>query len=752
MLKSILLSCILLFCVLLSNAQTNYLDSYIGKTVALTTIGTIANQINQPRDLDFKPNSNELWVCNYGSSNGGNVVIFYNAGLANQKSQNRKDSHSSHFMDYPSSIAFGEDGRWASVGEIQNTAGNTTSTFMGPSLWSADTSIFARVFQNDWLNGYALGSHLDMLHQSPLSMGIAHDTALVYWVMDGYNGNICKYDFSKDHGPGYEDHSAGKIWRYSDVTVSRVVGIPSHMILDKINKWLYFIDGGSKTLKRLNTKSGSISGTLSVPATANESLTGYWNVKGAIVETLDTFSTQPCGIDYYNGRLIVSDYKNGNIYLYNTTGGFSILDTISTGHPGMMGIKVGPDGHIWCVNKTENKVYRLDVTVPLLDASILNITSPIVNNYLPNYYSSNFNICDNNIAPSVEIANTGSTIITDMEIHYMIDGGPQFITNWVGSLAPGSNTNVDLTASILSDGNHQIDGMIMKVNGINDDVELNNRSTGSFRVLKTKLSLPFTEGFTSTIFPPNGWNYVHYNPTNYMSRATIGGFGLSTGCLRMDIFSGQENTTGQKDYMMLPLIDMTTAKTNVWLSFNVAYAKFDASSNENLKILASTDCGNTWTSIYSKSGTLLSTAANSASYFTPTKAQWRKDSVNLASYAGQSELLLMFSTTSNYGNNIYLDDIFIGNIITEVAELNNVTNLKVNPNPANDYLKIEFDASSGNSIISVIDLLGKPILSQPISFNLTDVQLNTSSWENGVYFIKIKNGNAIKTQKVLVQH
>ena len=42
--------------------------------------------------------------------------------------------------------------------------------------------------------------------------GIAADSAKVYWVMDGHNGNICRYDFVEDHGPGYDDHSAGKIW------------------------------------------------------------------------------------------------------------------------------------------------------------------------------------------------------------------------------------------------------------------------------------------------------------------------------------------------------------------------------------------------------------------------------------------------------------------------------------------------------------------------------------------------------------
>src|SRR5688572_20916653 len=119
----------------LVTAQPNCLDQYVGATVTPTVIASSTNQVNQPRDLDFKPKSNELWVANYGTTNGGSMVIIYNAGQPNQTSQYRKDSHSGHFMIYPSAIAFGDDGFWAGVSEIRSTAG-PTSTFMGPALWT----------------------------------------------------------------------------------------------------------------------------------------------------------------------------------------------------------------------------------------------------------------------------------------------------------------------------------------------------------------------------------------------------------------------------------------------------------------------------------------------------------------------------------------------------------------------------------------------------------------------------------------
>ena len=56
----------------------------------------------------------------------------------------------------------------------------------------------------------------------------------------------------------------------------------------------------------------------------------------------------------------------------------------------MMGVKVGPDGHIWCVNRTESKVYRLDVAAPQQDVAVISINSPELESYLPSFYSNAF--------------------------------------------------------------------------------------------------------------------------------------------------------------------------------------------------------------------------------------------------------------------------------------------------------------------------------------------------------------------------
>lgn len=751
--KHLLIISALCLCCCAVMAQTNYLDNYIGASVTLTTIATSSNSISQPRDLDFKPNSNELWVCQYGNSAGGTMDIFYDAGLPTQTNQLRHDDHSDHFFYYPSAIAFGDNGQFANTNEIQNSNASTP-TFMGPALWLSDTAIYARVWQNNWANGYPLGSHIDMLHQSPFSMGIAHDSAEAYWVLDGYNGNICKYDYVHDHGPGYDDHSAGKIWRYSDVSFTRVVNVPSHCILDKANGRLYFIDGGPKKIKRMDINSGSFAGNLTTPSTGSEPLAGYYNYTGATVETLDSLITQPCGMDYYNGRLIVSDYTNGNIYLYSTDSAFTLLETIVTGHAGMMGVKVGPDGHIWCVNKTENKVYRLDVTVPVFDVAVLSIDAPVVQDFGPNFYSTAFNVCyGNTITPSITVKNTGSSSILAMDFLYTIDNGTPVAYNWVGSLASGSSTSISLpSSSSISSGSHLLTVQMVDMGGYPDDVDLNNIISGSFRSITPLTSLPFTENFSANVFPPADWNYIHFNPNNYMSRASVGGFGNSTGCMKMDNYSGVMNIAGQEDYLMSPMLDFESALSPE-LRFNVAYAKYNSSSVDELKIVASTDCGATWTQVYDKKGTTLQTiTTNASNAWTPSATQWRTDSVNLSAYAGDYNVILMFTSISDYGNNLYVDDIFVGETpLTGIAGVVPNSSINVYPNPALDIVNITLgkQIQSHDLKISVQNALGRNVSNLNVIQNSSSVSIPVQNLSAGTYFIQIADGESIYTRKFI---
>ncbi|MCU0433023.1 MAG: T9SS type A sorting domain-containing protein [Bacteroidia bacterium] len=727
----------------------HFLDRYISTGIVLTEIGNSSNQISNPTDLDVKPGTSEIWVCNRISSGGGSVVIFYNAGQPNQSVQYRKDSHSSHFMPRSSSLAFAENGEFATTQEIIAT---NSGTFMGPTLWSGDTSVYARVFQSAWVSGLPLGSHLSMIHQSPYSMGIAHDTAKVYWLFDGHNGDICKYDFVQGHGPGYDDHSDGIIWRFTDVNVTRSPNVPSHLVLDKSSKWLYYIDGGTNQLKRLNTLTGTIAGNLTVDPNAFEVLDGYYDVQGAVVEIIDTLPAKPSGIDLYEGRLIVSNYNTGEIYLYDITGAVPVLlGTIATGQPGIMGVKIAHDGKIWYVNYTQNKLVRIDVIPAVNDVELVSIQSPLTANSTPDYYSIKFTVCNASVAPSVLIRNSGTATLTSAVITYSIDSLAPVNFNWTGQLAPDSTAVVVLPGITLADGAHLLKVNALQPNGVNDENTANNFKRGSFRSQATVLPYPYNEPFNST-FTPAGWSYVNYNPNGKVSWSAVGGFGNSVGSVKMDNYSSTFNNSGQIDYLMMPAIDLTNAAGGTVLDFSVAYARFNSSTSDRLQIRVSTNCGASWTNVFDKSGVVLATVGTFVTgAFAPTAQQWRTETVNLSNYIGLNDVRFMFVFTSASGNNVFIDDINIHNT-TGVQETAAGNAIKVYPNPGNGLFTIQTGTSAGMIQAVVYNLLGEAVHTFTANPDNGPVQFDLSAYPAGTYMLQVRRGDELFTERLQVIH
>ncbi len=314
----------------------------------LTLVGDQADGLDTPRDLAFDPEATEvLWTVNQDIDG---TVIYFDPGTEQQDSEVRVDVYGGHFMAEVSAIAFGAPGTFATCQETDNNH-NGSPLFMGPTLWSSDLEVYAEVNQNNSL----LGSHLDMQHESPFCMGIAWDHDNVYWAFDGYNGEIVRYDFAEDHGPGYDDHSDGIVRRYRDAQVERVEDVPSHLVLDPDTGWLYVADTANGRVMRLDTNTGEIGDDLREEM---EYLEEYSEVNDAVFEEFASGLDEPSGIAIADGRLFVSDYGNGEIVAFDFEG--NELDRMQSEADGIMGITVGPDGKLWFVDGEDNQMIRVD--------------------------------------------------------------------------------------------------------------------------------------------------------------------------------------------------------------------------------------------------------------------------------------------------------------------------------------------------------------------------------------------------------
>jgi len=342
--------------VIVGPATPNLIDDYAGMLPIQNVIIGATDGVLVPRDLDFHPtlSNRELWVILKSTEgSGGETIKITNAGEVSQSYIAQQDGNAYHFMSLPTGIAFSENENFATSPGVFDANHDGGSPFTGPTLWSSDPLIYAQPSGGN-------GSHFDMLHESQNCMGIAHEVDNVFWVHDGTSDCVVRYDFVDDHGAGNSDHSDGIIRKYTGMGLAQdpTYHIASHLVLDKATNWLYIVDTGNDRVVRLDINSGTQTGTFTpYEVTAESSIYGGYTMEVFVNSGL----TEPSGIDVIEDRMIVSDYATGQIFVYDISGtSGTLLNTIETGAPGIMGIKIGPDGKIWYVNAITNEVVRLD--------------------------------------------------------------------------------------------------------------------------------------------------------------------------------------------------------------------------------------------------------------------------------------------------------------------------------------------------------------------------------------------------------
>lgn len=338
-------------------------------SVTITTLFTPKKPF-EATDLQFHPLRFELWVVNRPfevkglcteekpaagrcESLVGTTTILLDPGAPTQQAEIRTDENAWHFMRRPPAMAMGAEERWATCGEART--GNyedDKADFMGPTLWSSDLAVFTVDDANN-------GSHMDMLHETPLCMGIAHERDNVYWTFNGHVGAIDRYDFSADHGPGMHDHSDGSVNRYVKGQLARVPGVPSHMEFRKEDGQLYIADTGNSRIVKLDTKSGKQGGGL---APVYEPLADSGNVHGAeLTEFLAPgLLEQPSGLALHGEVLFVSDHASSWIHAFALDG--TLLRSLDTGLPPgtLAGITFGPDDRLYFASMLTGSVHRID--------------------------------------------------------------------------------------------------------------------------------------------------------------------------------------------------------------------------------------------------------------------------------------------------------------------------------------------------------------------------------------------------------
>ncbi len=230
---------------------------------------------------------------------------------------------------------------------------------------------------------------------------------------------------------------------------------------------------------------------------------------------------------------------------------------------------------------------------------------------------------------------------------------------------PATSTVQNPTVNWALPGTYSVSLTATNINGSNSITKI------AYITITNPGALPLVEGFQGAAWPPLNWvNDNKFTDSTKWSRATnAGGYGLSTASAIFDNY--YNDAAGVRDGLQVPKLNFVGV-TNARLRFDIAFARYDAQYSDTLEVQLSTNCGNTWSSIYMKGGTALSTAPDmTTAIFVPTGAQWRTDTINIqALVAGQSNVLISFVNHGHYGNALYLDNVNIAYTVAAAPAAN----------------------------------------------------------------------------------
>lgn len=298
--------------------------------------------------------------------------------------------------------------------------------------------------------------------------------------------------------------------------------------------------------------------------------------------------------------------------------------------------------------------------------------------------------------------------------------------------------------------------------GVYDVTLVATNATGSDTETKTALiyvegdaqftDAPFAEDFEDSGFFNTNWTVE--NPTgsqawgHYTSAAYSGGASV-----RMNNYN---SPAGDLDELISPSYDLSTAP-NSTLKFKYAYVQRNADSEDRLRVLFTTNCGQSWILRWIKSGDALATSTTQNSPFIPnSQNQWAEVSMNLPSTISTAEnVRVKFEFTAGGGNMLYIDDINLGGTVGFEDITAETIGLQLYPNPTEGSSTLTFELAASDKItLYATDLMGRKIqLTQaqqlaPGQHNLeiSKEQLGAA----GLYMLTLEGENMRVAEKLVV--
>lgn len=318
---------------------------------------------------------------------------------------------------------------------------------------------------------------------------------------------------------------------------------------------------------------------------------------------------------------------------------------------------------------------------------------------------------------------------------------------------PATSTNSVVTVTYTNTGNFSVVHSSSNLAGSSTPVTKNNL----IQVVNNtaQYSAPWSEGFENLTQLNTNWITFSSSGATKWEQSSEASFS-GTYSAKLD---ASDNTRKNQTTLISPMVNVSTI-SNPHLTFRVAAAETTTNHINNLKVYASTDCGDTWSVIYDQTGQNLVTTTRHNSDFIPLNGEWRMEIIGLQQIASAASVTFKFEykrDTIPGANNIFIDDI---NIVasTSVNELKeDAADIQVYPVPSNGELRISFTLKNeAKTRLILIDMLGRELEvleESKLENGLHVLNLNLNeNYSDGIYFLKMNfNGQEISRKIILTR-
>lgn len=466
----------------------------------------------------------------------------------------------------------------------------------------------------------------------------------------------------------------------------------------------------------------------------------------AMIEKTITFSSPPGS----NGEKV---FHNVMRKMYPNPNGTSLATTWIAGDSQTLNFAGPIPSYIYDYTQIGVIAFIQENTTKEVHQAGISNPIPLVD-FVKNVSVSNINTvgCNTNLTGvKFSITNQGTSTVTSLTINQQLDNGSITQTPWSGSILSGANKDFTLAdENGITAGSHTMKAWVTDVNNSGINSPIGSIAQYVFNIFDNPATAPIFNDFSSVTFPPTGWILDNYGESLGWSRHTASAGG-GQGSARM--YNYLIPSGGIRDFY-LPRTDISGV-TNPILSFDVAYAQY-SSENDRLTVSISTNCGTSWTQLYNKAGSSLKTAPATNSSFTPSSSQWRSEYIDLSAYASETDLIIRFRGTSNYGNNLFVDNINIDQSSASVSELESGAEINVYPNPATDKAWVGLTLNDNQTVtVSLVNQLGATIQFtnyETLHAGNHSLPIQTESLASGLYHVVITIGNTSSVVKMAVTH